>query len=112
MVEVQVDKKSNVTVFAIDGEFYIESVEYAEKIWNEIVADKPEKIAIDCSKIKYIDSSAIGMLVKFRNVSIKNDIELLFFDISEPVEAIFKTAHLDQFFTTLSLDEFNLKFSS
>jgi len=112
MVDVKIDKHKNITIFSINGEFYIESVEYAEKIWDKIVSENPRVIAINCSKIEYIDSSAIGILVKFRNIALEQGIELIFFDVSEAVKSIFETARLNKFFTILTNEEFNHKYLS
>jgi len=106
MVEIQVEEHGKTIVIAIKGEFYIESVEYTEKVWNEQVAKKPQVIGINCKEIKFIDSSAIGILVKFLNNSIKLKIELVFFDLSETVLTVFKAAKLGNFFKILSKSQF------
>ncbi len=110
MVDITVETHGSVIIIAIDGEFYLESVSYAEDVWNEQLIKEPEVIAINCHKIKYIDSSAIGVLVKFLNSSMKNKIKLIFFDLSETVIAVFQTAKLDNFFTTMSLSEFEAEY--
>ena len=98
MIDINFKEYNNVIVLSIKGEFYIESVEIAEKIWNDLVSKQPRVIGINCSAIKFIDSSAIGVLVKFLNNAMKHKIELIFYDLSETVSAVFKTAKLGKFF--------------
>jgi anti-anti-sigma factor len=90
----------------IVGEFYIESVPMAEDIWNEICDKKPVVIGINCSQIKFIDSSAIGVLVKFLNNAMKLKIELVFYDLSDTVFSVFRIAKLGNFFKIMSKVQF------
>lgn len=110
MVTIQVEHFPAVTAIYINGEFYLDSIEYAERIWNQEVTLRPGTIGICCRGVKYIDSSAIGILVKFLNNAKKLDIELVFFDLSESVLSVFATARLDDFFVTMSADEFGSRF--
>jgi len=110
MVEIITEQHGDVHTIMIVGEFYLESVEYAEQVWNEISDQSPRAIGINCSKIKYIDSSAIGVLVKFLNIAMKNNIDLLFFDLSDAVVSVFKTAKLGNFFKTMSKNQFELEY--
>ncbi len=106
MIAVEVKEYGGLTVINIDGEFYIDSIQYIEKVWNEKISGRPRVVGINCKKIKYIDSSAIGILVKFHNNAKKLGIDLVFFDLSETVVSVFRTAKLDDFFITMSLGEF------
>jgi anti-anti-sigma factor len=55
--------------------------------------------------LEYIDSSAIGTLVKFLNNAMNKQIKLIFFDLNKAIQNIFKTARLDNFFTIMSKEE-------
>ncbi|OHD66838.1 MAG: hypothetical protein A2176_12265 [Spirochaetes bacterium RBG_13_51_14] len=110
MVSISSEDHGNVIVLAIDGEFYIESIEYAEKIWNQQMAKRPKVIAINCKNIRYIDSSAIGILVKFLNNAMSLKTELVFFDLSETIISVFKTAKLGNFFKIMSRTQFEMEY--
>ncbi len=112
MIDISTREYGNVIVMSIDGEFYLESVGYAEEVWKSLVEKKPSVIAIDCSSIKYIDSSAIGIMVKFLNASMTHKIKLIYFDLSETVVSVFRTAKLDVFFTTMTRLEFESEYLS
>ncbi|MBN1501055.1 MAG: STAS domain-containing protein, partial [Spirochaetes bacterium] len=76
-----------------------------EELWHSLVEKKPAVIAIDCKELEYIDSSAIGTLVKFLNNAMSKKVKLIFFDLNKAIQNIFKTARLDNFFTIITRDE-------
>jgi len=106
MVDVTVSDHGNIKIITLGGEFYLESVAYVEEIWDEQLAQKPDVIGIQCRELRYIDSSAIGAMVKFLNTATKNNVKLVFFDLSGAVISVFKTAKLHKFFTTMTREEF------
>jgi anti-sigma B factor antagonist len=110
MVSISCDIYGPITVMAFDGEFYIDSIEHAEKIWEEQLARRPKVIAINCKNIKYIDSSAVGILVKFLNSAMKIKTELIFFDLGESIFNVFKTAKLSNFFKIMSRTQFEMEY--
>ncbi len=110
MIDIETEQKGDITIITIRGEFFLESVERAEKVWNETVAGEPKVVAINCKKIKFIDSSAIGILVKFLNSAMKQKIDLVFYDLNESLYTVFKTAKLENFFTLLTKEEFESKY--
>ena len=110
MIAITFEEHGDVIVFNIAGEFFIESVEFAEKTWNQIVQKNPRVVGINCREIKFIDSSAIGVLVKFLNNSSKLNIQLIFFDLNDTILNVFKTAKLGNFFTILDKEQFQYQY--
>lgn len=106
VVETRIEEYGDIIIIAIEGEFYLESVEYVEDVWNEQKQKDPSIIAIDCSDIRYIDSSAIGILVKFLNQSQAGEVTLALIELSESVESVFRISKLENFFKTMSRQEF------
>jgi len=110
MVLITVEDHGKVVIVNIDGEFYIDSVENAEKIWNEQLARHPKVMAINCKNIRYIDSSAIGILVKFLNSAMKQKTEMIFYDLNENILSVFKTAKLSNFFKIMTRTQFEMEY--
>jgi anti-sigma B factor antagonist len=98
-MELNVEQKNSVVIVSIKGEFHIGNVNKFEELWHGLIEKKPEVIAINCKELEYIDSSAIGTLVKFLNNAMSKKIKLIFFDLNAAIQNIFKTARLDNFFT-------------
>jgi len=110
MIDIMVEQKKDVIVMRFNGEFYMESIQYAEDVWKREMLKHPKVVGIDCSKIAYIDSSAIGILVKFLHSATAHGANMIFYDLSGSVEAVFKTAKLNTFFNTMSKSEFEVKY--
>ncbi len=101
-MELQIEEFEKVTIIYVTGEFHIGNVNKFEELWHTLIEKQPQVIAINCSKLDYIDSSAIGTLVKFLNNAMTKKIKLLFYDLNDAIQSIFKTARLDNFFTILT----------
>lgn len=110
MISISFEDHGKVIVLNFEGDFYIESIEHAEKIWNEQLLKRPKVIAINCKKITFIDSSAVGMLVKFLHIAMKKNIELIFFDPSDTIIGVFQTARLVNFFKVMSRTQFEMEY--
>ena len=110
MIDISVEELRKIIKIHISGEFYIENIQKVESIWNEQVLKTPEIIAIDCSELMYIDSSAIGTLVKFLNNAMNKNIKLVFYDLNPSIQQIFKTARLNNFFTITTGKKFDSEY--
>jgi len=110
MIDVKVNEMDEVVILELIGEFDLDSINTVEKKWQVIVEENPEIIGINCKKLQFIDSSAIGTLVKFLNGAMTRDINLVFYDLNKSISAIFKTARLDNFFTITTKEEFENKY--
>jgi len=107
-MEIVINKNEKIFIISISGEFHVGNVVKFKSKWNTIVEDKPEIIAINCSGIAYIDSTALGTLIHFLKFLTTKDIDLVLIDLSFAVEAIFKTTKIDKFFTITTKEK--LKF--
>ena len=66
-MDIKLEELANVTIINVKGEFHVGNVGKFEEVWHAQVEKKPKAIAINCKELEYIDSSAIGTLVKFLN---------------------------------------------
>lgn len=110
MLSVSVNQLGDVVVIDLEGEFDIDVIRNVEKAWNEVLEKKPGVIAFNCKELKFIDSSALGTLVKFMNSATNRKITLTLFNLSPQITAIFKTSKLDKFFSINSKEEFEQKY--
>jgi anti-sigma B factor antagonist len=110
MIHINSEPHDKVTIISIEGDFFLERIDLVKDVWQKTISDKPKAVAFDCSKIKYIDSSAIGALVKFLNQAKDEGIELIFFDLSESVTMVFTTAKLSSFFKTMTRAAFEAEY--
>jgi anti-anti-sigma factor len=110
MVSVSCQEYGGVIVISIAGEFYLDSIDYVERVWNEQMAKHPDVIGINCKNIKFVDSSAIGILVKFLHGAMRTSTEMIIFDLSDTIFNVFKTAKLGNFFNIMSGAQFEETF--
>ncbi len=110
MISISFEDHGKVIVLNIEGDFYIDNIAKAEEIWNEQLLKRPRVMGINCKKISFIDSSAVGMLVKFLHVAMKNNIELIFFDPSDTIIGVFQTAKLVNFFKIMTRTQFEMEY--
>lgn len=109
-MELITEEISDVAIVKINGEFNIGNVNTFEEYCQGLLNKNPKTIAINAKDLQYIDSSAIGTLVKFLNSASSKNIKMVIFDLSDSVLNIFKTARLDNFFTIITKQEFDSKF--
>ncbi len=77
---------------------------------NEQINKEPEVIALDCGKIVFVDSTAIGVLVKVLKNAVKKDIELVFYDLNEPLRRLFDKTALNTFFKVTTKTRFEMDY--
>ncbi len=110
MIDVKVNQVKDVVIIDLIGEFDLDSINRVEEQWQQVIEKQPKVIGINCQKLQFIDSSAIGTLVKFLNSAMSKGIELVFYDLNKQISDIFKTARLDNFFTVTTKEEFEKKY--
>ncbi len=74
--------------------------------WEKTVSMKPDIIGVECSNCNYIDSSAIGAIVKFYKCSIENNIELHFIDLNSKLSYIFEMTKINKVISIISNEQF------
>lgn len=109
-MKLEVQELENIVIIQVIGDFHIGNVNNFEELWHEQIEKKPKTIAINCKELNYIDSSAIGTLVKFLNNAMSKQIKLVFFDLNDAIQNIFKNARLDKFFNIITKKELESKY--
>lgn len=97
-IKVETEQRGDVIIIRLSGEFNISNLKEVESAWNEQLTKNPKIIAINCENLNYIDSSAIGTLVKFLNAAMNKNIQLIFYELSNSIQQMFATSRLNRFF--------------
>ncbi|HNR89945.1 MAG TPA: STAS domain-containing protein [Spirochaetota bacterium] len=90
----------------LSGKFNIEQVVPFEEAVGDALQDDATALGIDMSHVEYVDSSAIGCLIKYANVTKGKGVDLYLLDLKPDIRLIFKTAYLDKFFNFITHEEF------
>ena len=110
MLQIMIEDRGRIIILHLKGDFFVDRLNEIEKIWREQVTKSPRVIALDCSGIDHIDSSAISTLVKFLNEAMNRSIRLIFYDLNQSVQKLFEIARLQRFFTITTREKFENKF--
>lgn len=92
-------------VLYFESEFTIHEVKEVREMIKDIENKSISKIVFDLSKVKYIDSSAIGLLVTVLKYSKKNDGYLKLYSPTDEIKRILKLVNLSAFFETVDTIE-------
>lgn len=109
-VKVDIIEHEGVTVVKLPRNFYIGNIVYVEEVWDQVIAGMPKAVGFDCERLEFIDSSAIGTLVKFFNNSVKKDIKMYVFGLKKELLKIFETTKIDRVMSVVSKEQFEEQF--
>jgi len=110
MMKIKTKNENSILVVSISGKFNIEEVVKFEEAVTIDNAKGLTAIAIDFSEVEYIDSSALGSLIKLMNKAKNINIEFILYNMSQPIMSIFRLAYLDKFFTITTTDALSTKY--
>ena len=110
MVYIKEEDCGNIVILHFKGDFIIDYVEQVEKIWNKQIEKNPQIIGLNCDSLEHIDSSAIGVLIRFQSDCRSSGISLIFYGLTPPVEALFEIARLNTVFTIMDKESFEIKY--
>ncbi len=107
MVTVNLDEFNNVFIITIAGDFIFNYTKDAELLFDNVIKNSPEAIGVNCKNLTTLDSSGLGIFIKFLRTAEEYGFALHFIDISDQVSALFDLSKLSYMFDVMSRDEFN-----
>lgn len=110
-MELKLNTAGKVKTIEISGKFDIESTEEFESIFAKVIEPNPSVVAIDMSRLDYIDSSGIGSLIKSLNILKGKKGKLILVGMKPMIQNVFKLAKLDMFFEIMSPVDFQAKYA-
>ncbi len=85
-------------VFAPEGAIDLHVSPEVRTALLEIADKKPKRLVVDLSRVPYVDSSGIAVLILAKQTVDDNGGRFLLAGAQEPVRMILETARLDQYF--------------
>jgi anti-anti-sigma factor len=110
VLTIDCSEKQDICVITLNGELIFNEMEDADRIIMERIASKPRVMVMNCKKLHSLDSSGLGLFIKFSKEAKKSDIRLVFLDITDHVSALFDVSKLDSIFELMSEDDFRKTF--
>jgi anti-anti-sigma factor len=110
-MKLDIYRDDNLVIIRIIGRFDINEVHNFETAFISQVESNPEAIAIKLKDCTYIDSSAIVSFVRFKNLALKNKIDIIYYGLNDNINRIFSISKLDTYLKVLSEEEFLEQYS-
>ncbi|MFW6365799.1 MAG: STAS domain-containing protein [Spirochaetota bacterium] len=109
-MEVYSKINNDSAILKVEGKFNIDYIERFDQIIKEVFEKHPSVIAVDLHDVEYIDSSALGSLIKAMNIAKKQSISLYLYNLQENIHDVFKLSYLDKFFLIQTTAEMKDKY--
>lgn len=97
-MSVEITTLGNVANIALSGDFDFSHQESLQAAFEEAIKHKPEQVEFDFTRVTFIDSSVIRMLLKLRESAKRNQATLTISNCSERIREIFVIGGFDQIF--------------
>ncbi|MCX7678977.1 MAG: STAS domain-containing protein [Spirochaetes bacterium] len=105
-MKIDIYKEEGLVILTLIGRLDINQVHNLEMVFYKQIEKNPSTIAFNLKDCTYIDSAAIVSFVRFKNITRKNKIDLICYNLNENIERIFKIAKMGKFLTILTEKEF------
>jgi len=110
MFSIHSDKKDRAIVIYMEGALMSGNVPDAEKVWYGALSMDRDVIAMNCSRLSQIDSSAISRIIRFMDTTRQSGIKLVLYDINDSLKAFLTVSGINDYFEVLSHSEFELRY--
>ncbi|NOY77235.1 MAG: STAS domain-containing protein [Calditrichaeota bacterium] len=104
-MKYNIQRQGDVVVLVPEGELDVSNVPELQNAFEKILGEGYTKVVIDLSKVTYMDSSALGVLVNGLKELRKKNGMLKIANLNGNVERIFQLTRLIKFFETYPTTE-------
>lgn len=106
MIAVKTQTRGNAVVLSLVGNLNIDNTVEVDREFQSHLEKKPRVVGIDCREIASIDSSGLGLFMKLKKDSARAGVELVFFNITGDIVALFDISKMSSFFNVITAEEF------
>ncbi len=110
MLNIDCSEQKDVCIISLNGELIFNEMEEADRVIMEKIVSKPKVMAMNCKKLHSLDSSGLGLFIKFSKEAKKSGVRLVFLDITDHISTLFDVSKLDSIFEIMSEDDFKKTF--
>lgn len=106
MIETKIIEYPGIISIEIHGRYQISSIRQVEGFFRSQLDKKPEIIAFNLKSLDYLDSSGIGSLLRLYNLSRKNSIQCIFWELNPEILTVFQLSRLDSYLPIYTKEQF------
>ncbi|TFH42762.1 MAG: anti-sigma factor antagonist [Chrysiogenales bacterium] len=107
LLTIESQEKKDALIIYLRGEMVFNELDDADSFFREKLVLKPRVIAIDCRQLQTLDSSGLGLLIRFTNEAARADVRIVFVDITGQISALFDVSKLGAIFEIMSSSDFH-----
>lgn len=97
-MEVNTREEKGIIIVTLEGEIDISVTDLIRGKFKSLIDEKRKVVIVDMSKVPYIDSSGLGMLVEVRQEMEKYGGEIRLMRLTPDVKKVFELTRLNNFF--------------
>jgi anti-sigma B factor antagonist len=106
VLTIEATEKKDVCIISLSGDLIFNEMEEADKVFMENISKKPRVIAMNCKHLKSLDSSGLGLFIKFLKEATKAKVNLVFYNITDHISTLFDVSKLDSMFDIMTESDF------
>lgn len=110
VLSIDITEQKDVRILSLKGDLIFNELDEAERIFMENLMKKPRAIALNCKGLMNLDSSGLGLFIRFSKESVKAGVRLVFMNITDHVSTLFDVSKLDSMFEILPEAEFRKQY--
>jgi anti-sigma B factor antagonist len=103
---IESTEQKDVCIISLNGDLIFNEMEEADKIFMESIGKKPRVIAMNCKHLKSLDSSGLGLFIKFLKEATKLKVNLVFYNLTDHISTLFDVSKLDSMFDIMTESDF------
>ena len=96
-MKIKVIASDDITVLKPDDDIRVKTVIQLRKVFEELQDKRIKNIAIDLTKVRFIDSSGIGILLNFAKIQKENSCRLCLINYSDDIKELLDIVDLGDF---------------
>jgi anti-sigma B factor antagonist len=106
VLTIESTEKKDICIISLSGDLIFNEMEEADRVFMENIGKKPRVIAMNCKHLKSLDSSGLGLFIKFLKEATKSKVNLVFYNITDHISTLFDVSKLDSMFDIMSESDF------
>jgi anti-sigma B factor antagonist len=106
VLSVDCTEHNDIYILSIKGDLLFNEMEEAERVFMEKIGTKPRVIALNCKQLKNLDSSGLGLFIKFSKEASKSQAKLVFLNITDHISTLFDVSKLNSMFEIMTDADF------
>ena len=106
VLTIDVNKHSEAKELILKGELNLENVHEIENVFLAELDNDSLNIGLNCKHLRNMDSSGLGLIIKFSNIAKGKGVNIVLFNFSKNIETIFDTSKLNNYFNIVQEKEF------